>query len=127
MAIIQQGMLRATESIELLVERSRENHLRVRKALQVLPDQAVREVNDSDLDDYVVVRVADEIVVDLMLSACGVTYDQTAGEIEEKVIDGVTIPFASKKLLLQMKQTMRDKDIPDRLFLQEEISRAQDR
>ena len=33
-------------------------------------------IEETDLDEYLVVRVADEIVVDLMLSACGVTYDE---------------------------------------------------
>ena len=78
MAIIQQGFLRATEDIDLLLENSRENQARVRKALEILPDQAVREMDETDLDEYGVVRVADEIVVDLMLSACGIAYEDAA-------------------------------------------------
>jgi hypothetical protein len=121
MAIIQQGFLRATEDIDLLLERSHENQSRVRKALEILPDKSVREVEETDLDEYMVVRVADEIVVDLMLSACGVTYDEALNDIELIVIEGVSIPFASANMLLKMKQTYRDKDIPDRLFLEEKL------
>jgi len=121
MAIIQQGFLRATEDIDLLLERSRDNQSRVRKALEILPDKSVREVEDTDLDEYLVVRVADEIVVDLMLSACGVTYDEALSDIELKVVEGVSIPFASANILLKMKQTYRDKDIPDRIFLEEKL------
>jgi hypothetical protein len=33
---------------------------------------------------YTVVRVADEIVVDLMKSACGVSYDEAAPHIEAR-------------------------------------------
>ena len=121
MAIIQQGFLRATEQIDLLLERSRDNQSRVRKALEILPDKSVREVEDTDLDEYLVVRVADEIVVDLMLSACGVTYDEALSDIELKVVEGVSIPFASANILLKMKQTYRDKDIPDRIFLEEKL------
>lgn len=117
----QQGFLRATEDIDLLLEKSRENQEKVLKALEVLPDKAVREVNANDLDEYIVVRVADEIVVDLMLSACGVTYTEAAGEIETKQIQGVSIPFASARLLLRTKQTYRDKDIPDRIFLERKL------
>lgn len=117
----QQGFLRATEDIDLLLENSRENQERVLKALEVLPDKAVREVNANDLDEYIVVRVADEIVVDLMLSACGVTYTEAAGEIETKDIQGVSIPFASARFLLRTKQTYRDKDIPDRIFLERKL------
>ena len=125
MAIIQQGFLRATEDIDLLLENSRENHARVRKALEILPDQAVREMAETDLDEYGVVRVADEIVVDLMLSACGITYDDAAlDDIESVVIQGVPIPFASAKLLLRTKQGYRDKDIPDRIFLEQKLGRS---
>lgn len=121
MAIIQHGFLRATEDIDLLLEASRENQTRVLKALEILQDKAVRELNENDLDEYVVVRVADEIVVDLMLSACGITYKEAEGEIESREIEGVNIPFASAKLLLRTKQTLRDKDIPDRLFLERKL------
>ena len=121
MAIIQQGFLRATEDIDLLLERSRDNQSRVRKALEILPDKSVREVEDTDLDEYLVVRIADEFVVDLMLSACGVTYDEALSDIELKVVEGVSIPFASANILLKMKQTYRDKDIPDRIFLEEKL------
>ncbi len=121
LAMNLQGFLRATEDIDLLLENSRENQEKVLKALEVLPDKAVRDVNANDLDEYVVVRVADEIVVDLMLSACGVTYAEAAGEIETRIIQGVTIPFASARLLLRTKQTYRDKDIPDRIFLERKL------
>ena len=121
LAMIQQGFLRATEDIDLLLEESRENQEKVLKALEVLPDRAVREVKTNDLDEYTVVRVADDIVVDLMLSACGVKYSEATGEIETRNIQGVPIPFASARLLLRTKQTYRDKDIPDRLFLEEKL------
>ena len=54
MAIIQQGFLRATQAIDLLLERSRDNQSRVRKALEILPAKSVREMNESDLDEYLV-------------------------------------------------------------------------
>lgn len=121
MAVIQQGFLRATEDIDLLLEKSRLNQAKVRMALETLPDQAVREMSEDDLDTYQVVRVADEIVVDLMLSACGVVYDDAIDEIESVEIQGVLIPFASAKLLLRTNQTYRDKDIPDRIFLEQKV------
>jgi hypothetical protein len=59
-----------------------------------------------------------------MLSACGVNYAEAVDEIEATDIKGVTVPFASAKLLLRMKQTYREKDIPDRIFLQEKLRSA---
>jgi hypothetical protein len=121
MAVNQQGFLRATEDIDLLLEDSLENQRRVLRALEVLPDKAVLEVGKNDLNDYTVVRVADEIVVDLMLSACGITYQEAVSEIEIKEIKGISVPFASAKLLLRMKQTYRDRALPDRVFLEEKL------
>lgn len=123
MAMNQHGMLRATADIDLLLEGSRKNQEKVLKALEILPDKAVREVKEDDLDEYTVVRVADEIVVDLMLAACGVTYEDAANEIEIREVQGVAIPFASAKLLLRTKQTYRERDIPDRIFLEEKLRR----
>ena len=121
MAINQLGLVRATEDIDLLIEPSRENQTRVRTALEILPDKAVREVLPDDLDNYIVVRVADEIVVDLMLKACGINYQEAAPEIVIRTLDGVQIPFASAKLMLRLKQTHREKDELDRQFLEQKL------
>jgi hypothetical protein len=79
-------------------------------------------VTTDDLSAYAVIRVADEIVVDLMSSACGVRFDDSASEIETHVVDGVPIPFASASLLLRTKQTHRDKDGQDRLYLEHRVA-----
>lgn len=117
MAVIQLGFVRATEDIDLLVESSDENLDRLKRALAVLPDNAVREINPGDLDEYVVIRVADEVVVDLMKSACGIDYEAASREVEVVGIEGVSIPFASAQLLWRLKQTVRAKDALDRSFL----------
>lgn len=69
MAVNVHGYLRATEDIDILLEGSPDNQQRVCAALEYLPDRAILELEGADLRDYVVVRVADEIVVDLMLAA----------------------------------------------------------
>jgi hypothetical protein len=121
-AIIHHGYLRATEDIDLLLDESPENQRLVKQALEILPDKAILELGDDDLRDYVVVRVADEFVVDLMLAACGIKFDEAKNEIEIVELHGVPIPFANAKLLLRMKQTHREKDIPDRIFLENKIA-----
>lgn len=120
-AINQHGFSRATMDIALLLASDLENQARVKRALEVLPDKAVRELGGDDLRDWVVVRVADEIVVDLMMSACGISYEEAHAEIQWVTIDGVPIPFASPKLLLRTKQTRREKDAEDRLFLEQKL------
>lgn len=122
MAVVQQGFLRATEGIDLLIDGSPENVARVRRALDISPDQAIREMGEHDLEQYTVVRVADEIVVDLMLRTCGIAYEEATDETEWITLDSVPIPFASARLLLRMKQTTREKDALDRLFLEQKLA-----
>jgi hypothetical protein len=117
MAMVLHGFNRGTEDIDLLVDRTVANIARLRQALSILPDNAVRNVRDNDIEDYGVVRVADEVVVDLMGSACGIDFDAAEKEIDWRVIEGIRIPFASAALLLKTKQTVREKDEIDRLYL----------
>jgi predicted nucleotidyltransferase len=116
-AIIQHGLDRMTSDIDLLVDASPDNFLRIQKAMSALPDGAVRDVQPGDLDQFIVVRVCDEFVVDLMKSACGIEYPEASGSIMWRTINGVQIPIASPELLLRLKQTYRDKDSMDRQFL----------
>ena len=118
MAMIEHGFARATEDIDLLVSVDIENFKKIQDSLLTLPDQAVKELTFADLEEYVVVRVADEIVIDLMGKACGVTYADASSDIEWLEIDGVQIPFASAPLMLKMKQGVREKDVMDRKFLE---------
>ncbi len=66
-----------------------------------------------------VVRVADEIVVDLMKLACGINYEEASKSILPVKIQDTIIPFASPELLLRLKNTIREKDKIDRLFLEQ--------
>ena len=120
-AVIHHGYLRATEDIDILLDGDLENQARVKKALEVLSDKAVLELGDEDLRTYSVVRVSDEILVDLMISACGIRYAEASKSIEFASVQA-RIPFASAELLLRMKQTHREKDADDRVFLQRKIA-----
>jgi hypothetical protein len=73
-AIIEAGYPRLTGDIDLLVDTSPENEQRVFEALRSLPDKAVNELDPGDIEKFTVVRVGDDILVDLMKSGCGVDY-----------------------------------------------------
>lgn len=76
LAIFEHGFARMTEDVDLLVDQRPENVARVKAALACLPDRASLDVEDGDVQNYTVVRINDEITVDLMGSACGVDYEQ---------------------------------------------------
>lgn len=123
-AVIHHGYLRATEDIDLLIDGDLDNQARVKQALQTLPDKAILELGDDDIRDYTVVRVSDEILVDLMIAASGIDYAEAKKSIEIAEVGGVAIPFANPHLLLRMKQTPREKDAEDRIFLHRKIAEA---
>ena len=118
-AIRAAGYSRSTMDIDLLVEVGIASEEKVFRGLLSLPDQAVREVKPGEVEEFGVVRVADEILVDLMKSACGVDYAEAVKDAVVHEINGIRIPFASPQTLWRMKQTHREKDIPDRLFLRQ--------
>jgi hypothetical protein len=112
------GYDRRTMDVDLLIATSLENEARVLEALRCLPDGVAEQVAPGEVARFAVVRVADEIVVDLMRAACGIEFEEARTEVSAREIDGVSIPFASPRLLWRMKRnTRREKDAPDLLFL----------
>jgi hypothetical protein len=119
-AIRAANYIRRTMDVDLIVAADAENEARVFAALSTLPDNAVRELRPGELQQYNVIRVADEILVDLMRSAGGIDYAEAAKDVVMRVVDGVPIPFASPRLLWRMKAvTHREKDAGDLVFLRE--------
>lgn len=119
-AVRQAGYSRTTSDIDLLVDPALENEAKVFEALATLPDGCVRELDAGDVGKFTVVRVADEVLVDLMAKASGISYKEAKGHIHVRELNGVKIPFANPDLLWRMKsRSMRPKDQGDLCFLRE--------
>jgi hypothetical protein len=95
--------------IDRLVRPEPEKIERIRRALTILEDHAVLDVMPDDVSRYSIVRVADEVVIDLLGQAGEVKLDDVATEIEIGFIQAVPIAYLSPKALLMTKQTLRDK------------------
>ena len=117
-AVIAHGAGRFTKDIDLLVDDEPENVARVKRGLSVLTDNAAAEVADDDVRRHVVVRVADEVVVDLMGRACGLSYAEASRDAETLEREAVLIPVASPATLIRTKDTPRPQDAIDRAFLE---------
>lgn len=117
-AVIHAGYPRFTADMDLIIALDPENEARVYEALRSLPDRAVDELDPGDVAKYTVVRVNDEITVDLMGSASGIRYEEAIQDVVIRRIGDVDVPFASPRLLWRMKKsTHREKDAADLLFL----------
>jgi len=118
-ACILHGLIRTTQDVDILIEESQENYRNVIAALSELEDHAAAELTPRDLEENVVVKVADEIEVDISRRAWKVDYRQAAESALTCEIDGVSIPFASLPVLMASKETYREQDKADLVKLRE--------
>jgi hypothetical protein len=119
LAMQQAGYLRATMDVDLIIDVDPDNESKVLLAASEMPEHAASELKTGEVAQYTVVRIGDVFTLDLMKSACGIGYEEVSQDIVTRVILGVPIPFASPKKLWLMKQTYREKDAADRLFLRQ--------
>ena len=127
-AVIAHGAARFTKDIDLLVDDDPANVARVKRALGIRADNAAAEVRETDVREYAVVRVADEVLIDLMGRACGLSYADVVRDAEVRTLEGVEIPIASPATLIRTKDTYRPQDAIDRKFLEDVIrARTEDR
>jgi hypothetical protein len=125
-ALAAHGYQRATTDIDIVVPASVEAGQRVKDALLILPDQAAKEIEPAWFEEGENIRVADAFVVDVMLNANGMTYDALRPYAETIEFEGIPLRTINLEGLLLTKQTLREKDIPDRIILERalEVLRA---
>jgi len=82
------GYIRATMDVDILVPEDLENHFRVIAALSELKDHAAAELTPQDLVENVVVKIADEVEVDV-------------------------VPYVDLQTLIKSKSTRREQDKVD--------------
>jgi hypothetical protein len=88
-AIRGAGYGRETMDLDLVVATDPANEAKVYKALESLPDKAVLALDPGEIAKYTVIRVGDEICVDLMASASGIGYEEAAQDQIIRVVDSV--------------------------------------
>lgn len=112
-ACILHGLVRTTEDVDLLVEESVENYQRVIDALSELEDHAARELTPQDFAENMVVKVADEVEVDISRRAWKVAYKEVAPRARVMELAGVQVPYLSLRDLIASKETYREQDQAD--------------
>jgi hypothetical protein len=112
-AMTLHSVIRATEDVDILIEDSTENFRRVIEALSNLADGAARDLKPEDLAENVVVKIADEVEVDVSTKAWTLTYAEAIGNAHTAVIGGVEVPYLSLQDLIRSKETYREQDRAD--------------
>ena len=126
-ALFVHGYHRATTDIDVLVPATKESGVKIKAALMVLPDQAAKDLEPEWFTEGDNIRVADAFLVDIMLNACGETYDTLKQYAVTVDLEGIPVRTVSLEGLLRTKQTMRDKDTADRHILERALDLFRER
>lgn len=119
-AVRLNGFMRATEDVDVLLKPSRANGEKIIRALSFLPssvdlDPAWFEPPASGEVENI--RVADDLLLDLLFAANGHTYDGLQDCMVELDVQGVTVKLLNINGLLKTKTDYREKDILDKAVL----------
>ncbi|MGE0330195.1 MAG: hypothetical protein AB7P37_05835 [Ramlibacter sp.] len=115
-AVRLNGFNRNTEDIDILLPSSLENGRKVIRALSFLPSSSELDADwfapPADAPENI--RVADDLLIDLLFAANGQTYESLAPHVRTIEVDGVQIRTLDIEGLLKTKTDYRDKDRIDR-------------
>lgn len=125
-ALFVHGYHRATTDIDVLVPATPQSGEKVKAALMVLPDKVAEDIDPEWFSEGENIRVADEFLVDIMLNACGETYETLQQFAVTVDLDGIPVSTVSLEGLLRTKQTVRDKDVSDRHILERALATFQE-
>ena len=121
-ALAAHGYQRATTDIDVVFPATVAAGQRAKDALMVLPDGAAKDIEPSWFEEGENIRVADAFVVDIMLNANGQTYETLRQYAQTVDLDGIPVHTISLEGLLLTKQTLRDKDVADRIIIERALA-----
>jgi predicted nucleotidyltransferase len=121
-ALFAHGFFRTTTDIDIVVPRAKDVGQRIINALLVLPDKAAQGIDLAWFEEGDTIRLADEIVIDIMFNAAGETYNSLKAYMETIDIDGIPVKTINLEGLLLTKQTLREKDVLDKKLLQKVLA-----
>jgi hypothetical protein len=119
-AVRLNGFLRATEDIDVLIKPTRENGERIIRALDFLPSSKDLDpdwfmpAEDGSVEN---IRVADDLLIDLLFAANGETYATVQPYVRELNIEGTPIRVLDIDGLIKTKTDFREKDLLDKRTL----------
>jgi hypothetical protein len=119
-AVRLNGFMRATEDIDVLVKATRANGERIIRALAFLDAASELDANwfaplpNGDVEN---IRVADDLLIDLLFAANGETYESVQPYVRELELEGTLIKVLNIDGLIKTKTDYREKDVLDKQVL----------
>ena len=120
-AVRLNGIVRATEDVDILVPFDTANGVRLIQGLSFLestrdidPAWFSREANEPEVEN---IGVADRIVIDILFAVNGETFESLQPHVRLVELEGVAIPVLDIDGLLKAKTDYREKDVLDKAML----------
>jgi hypothetical protein len=107
------GYIRATLDVDILVPEDLKNHELIIAALSELKDGFAAQLTPQDFVDNIVVKIADEVEVDVSTRAWMVTYDEAQKSALRRTIEDLEVPYVDLPTLIKSKSTHREQDKVD--------------
>ncbi|MES9857867.1 MAG: nucleotidyltransferase [Sedimenticola sp.] len=126
-ALFSHGYHRATEDIDLLVPAKATASKAILKGLLVLEDRESANIDPEWFDEGENIRLADEVIVDLLFKTCEETYETLLPHMETIDLDGIPVRTLNLEGLLKTKQSNREKDAMDRMVLERVLNALRER
>lgn len=118
-ACILHGYARATDDVDILIERTEANAARVLRALAGVGYGFAREWTAAELLKTPITLIGDDPRVDIFTVAWTVKYEQAAPNASTVAVSGVQIPLIGLNDLIETKRTGRLQDAADIEALEE--------
>ena len=113
------GYVRATEDIDILIQKEKTNLEKVIHAVKELYPHMEEEITPEDFYSSIVIKILDEPELDLTISAWSLTFEEAQKDICKIILDDVEIPYLGLESLIKSKETQREQDIWDVKVLKE--------
>lgn len=123
-ALYAHGYRRTTEDIDILIPKNRMAGEVVKQALLKLPDKAAKDIDTAWIEQGETIRVVDEFVIDLLMNACGETYESLKDFIEIIDLDGIPVKTLDLEGLIRTKESTREKDKMDFMILKKALAES---
>jgi hypothetical protein len=107
------GYVRATLDVDILVPEDLENHKRIIAALSHMKHGFAAELTPQDFADNIVVKIADDVEVDVSIRAWKVTFGEAQNSALHRIINGIDVPYVDLQTLIRSKSTHREQDQVD--------------
>lgn len=115
------GLIRATEDVDILIDDAPSNVHLLLKVLSTYGEGFAKELSEGDFtDEEGAIRIVERFPIDVFVRMSGLKYADFQNEIRHIRIEEHEVPFVSREALIRLKESsLRDIDKSDVIQLRQ--------